>query len=222
MSLFDRWLSSGIALASGAVLAMALVGIVPATPARGTELALGGLIFSDELGGVRLLDGRGSGTLDDPVVLVEEITDYGPAVIVIRGMHARFGNRIQSQHDVGFAITKIVRNATSQPWTLFTLELREKLDQESPFGDGLSFGQASSAGRPFFSDRFETNFETREPYDGIQFYDGVVEPGETVVLNFVITDTTPRWKFYLMQKRDNNFVRGLPRGDRADADAGRK
>jgi hypothetical protein len=174
------------------------------------ELVLGGLIFSDELGGVRLLEGSGTGTLDDPVVLVEEITDYGPAVIVIRGMHARFGNRIRSQHDVGFAVTKIVKNATSQPWTLFTLELREKLGQESPFGDGLSFGQASEAGRPFVSDRFRTNTETREPYDGVQFYDGVVEPGETVALSFVITDTTPRWQFYLMQKRDDHFVDAPP------------
>ncbi|MDH3662221.1 MAG: hypothetical protein OEU92_19695 [Alphaproteobacteria bacterium] len=192
------------------LLALMILSIPGASPARATELTLGGLVFSDELGGVRLLEGSGTGTLDDPVVLVEEIVDYGPAVIVIRGMHASFGNRIRSQHDVGFAITKVVRNATSQPWTLFTLELREKLLQESPFGDGLSFGQASEAGRPFLSDRFNTNLETREPYDGVQFYDGVVEPGETVVLNFVITDTTPRWKFYLMQKRDNNFVRSHP------------
>lgn len=192
--------------------------LTPSMPVGATELMLGGLVFSDELGGVRLLEGSGTGTLDDPVVLVEEITDYGPAVIVIRGMTARFGNRIKSQHDVGFAMTKVVRNATSQPWTLFTLELREKLGQESPFGDGLSFGQASEAGRPFLSDRFEANLETREPYDGVQFYDGVVEPGETVVLSFVITDTTPRWKFYLMQKRDNNFVRDLrPRGGQANS-----
>lgn len=184
------------------------------------ELELGGLIFSDELGGVRLLDGSGTGTLEDPVVLVEEITDYGPAVIVVRGMHSRFGNRIRSQHDVGFAVTKIVTNATSQPWTLFTLELREKLLQESPFGDGLSFGQASEAGRPFVSDRFEANIETREPYDGVQFFDGVVEPGETVVLNFVITDTTPRWKFYLMQIRDNNFVHRQAPGERGRANSG--
>ncbi|MEM9441976.1 MAG: hypothetical protein AAGA73_16160 [Pseudomonadota bacterium] len=200
---------------TGLVIVLAL----PISP-HAAELELGGLIFSDELGGVRLLDGSGTGTLDDPVVLVEEITDYGPAVIVVRGMHSRFGNRIRSQHDVGFAITKIVTNATSQPWTLFTLELREKLQQESPFGDGLSFGQASEAGRPFVSDRFETNIETREPYDGVQFYDGVVEPGETVVLNFVITDTTPRWKFYLMQKRDNNFVHRLAPEERGHANSG--
>lgn len=206
-------------LARNITLVSLCTALIFAVPVRATELALGGLTFSDELGGVRLLEGSGTGTLDDPVVLVEEITDYGPAVIVIRGMHARFGNRIRSQHDVGFAITKVVRNATSQPWTLFTLELREKLQQESPFGDGLSFGQASEAGRPFLSDRFETNLETREPYDGVQFYDGVVEPGETVVLNFVITDTTPRFKFYLMQKRDNNFVRDAPpeNGEKANS-----
>jgi len=207
-------------LARSTVLGWLLSFLVISIPASGAELTLGGLTFSDELGGVRLLEGSGSGTLDDPVVLVEEIVDFGPAVIVIRGMHAQFGNRISSQHDVGFAITKVVTNATSQPWTLFTLELREKLEQESPFGDGLSFGQASKAGRPFLSDRFNTNLETREPYDGVQFYDGVVEPGETVVLNFVITDTTPRWQFYLMQKRDNNFVRGLPPKNDGEANSG--
>ncbi len=202
------------------LLAGLLSFLMMSTTAGAKELTLGGLTFSDELGGVRLLDGSGTGTLDDPVVLVEEIVDYGPAVIVIRGMHARFGNRISSQHDVGFAVTKVVKNATTQPWTLFTLELREKLEQESPFGDGLSFGQASEAGRPFLSDRFNTNLETREPFDGVQFYDGIVEPGETVVLNFVITDTTPRFKFYLMQKRDNNFVRGLQPKNGGQADAG--
>ncbi len=172
-------------------------------PATAGELALAGLTFSDELGGVRLIEGWGSGTLEDPIVLVEEIVSQGPAVLVIRGMGARFGNRIQSQHDIGFAVTKIVRNATDQPWTLFNLELRELFGQESSFGDGLSFGQATEAGRPFTSDVFAANIETREPYDGVQFYDGVVNPGESVVLRFVITDTTPRWKFYLMQKRDS-------------------
>ena len=30
-----------------------------------------------------------------------------------------------------------------------------------------------------------------------------VEPGGTVALSFVVTDTTPRWQFYLLQKRDS-------------------
>ena len=52
-----------------------------------------GLTFSDELGGVRLQRGWGSGSLDDLFVLVEEITGDGPAILIVRGMTHRFGNR---------------------------------------------------------------------------------------------------------------------------------
>jgi hypothetical protein len=171
--------------------------------AAAEPITLDGLTFSDELGGVRLERGWGSGSLDDPFVLVEEITSDGPAILIVRGMTHRFGNRIRSHHEVGFALTKLVRNGTSQPWSLFNLELREFFDRESPFGDGLSFGQASDAGRPFRSDRFAEHLETREPFDGVQFFDGLIAPGETVALTVVVTDTTPRWEFYLLQKRDS-------------------
>jgi hypothetical protein len=123
-----------------------------------------------------------------------------------------FGNRIRSHHDIGFALTKIVRNRTEQAWSQFDLELREFIDHPSPFGDGLSFGQASEVGRPFSADRFGDIIETREPYDGISFFDGAVEPGETVVISVVITDTTPRYDFFLFQKRDSPLASmpGLP------------
>jgi hypothetical protein len=187
-----RWL--GVLVVGAAVGAAGGAGAEPIT--------LEGLTFSDELGGVRLERGWGSGSLADPIVLVEEITGDGPAILIIRGMTHRFGNRIRSHHEVGFALTKLVRNGTSQPWTLFNLELREFFDRASPFGDGLSFGQASDAGRPFRSDGFAQNIETREPFDGVQFFDGVIGPGETVALSVVVTDTTPRYQFYLLQKRD--------------------
>jgi len=179
-------------------------------PAAAKQLTLGGLTFSDELGGVQILEGWGSGTLDDPFVLVEEITEHGPAILTIRGMRHRFGNRIRSHHDVGFALTKIVRNSTEQPWSLFNLELREFLDRSSPFGDGLSFGQASKVGRPFHSDSFTETIETREPFDGVSFHNGMIEPGQTVALNFVVTDTTPRWEFFLLQKRDSPIAEAAP------------
>jgi hypothetical protein len=166
-------------------------------------ITLDGLTFSDELGGVELKEGWGSGTLEDPFVLVEELTSDGPAILVISGMTYRFGNRIRSHHEVGFALTKIVRNRTKRPWELFNLELRELLDQPSSFRDGLSFGQATEAGRPFRSDRFTELIETFEPYDGVQFFNGRVEPGEAVALSFVVTDTTPRWQFYLLQTSDS-------------------
>jgi hypothetical protein len=86
---------------------------------------------------------------------------------------------------------------------LFNLELREFLDYASPFGDGLSFGQSTEAGRPFRADRFAENLETREPFDGVQFYGGLVPPDGAVAINVVITDTTPRWQFYLLQSQDS-------------------
>ena len=195
-------------------------GLTAAGSAGAEPITLDGLTFSDELGGVRLEHGWGSGSLDDPFVLVEEITSDGPAILIVRGMTHRFGNRIRSHHEVGFALTKLVRNGTAQAWSLFNLELRELFDHPSPFGDGLSFGQASDAGRPFRSDRFTDHLETREPFDGVQFFGGLVEPGETVALTVVITDTTPRWEFYLLQKRDSPLA-GSPRPeDRARSGAG--
>jgi hypothetical protein len=181
----------------------ALVVVAGAGGAGAEPVTLDGLTFSDELGGVRLERGWGSGSLDDPFVLIEEITSDGPAILIVRGMTYRFGNRIGSHHEVGFALTKLVRNGTSEPWSLFNLELREFFDRESPFGDGLSFGQASDAGRPFRSDGFAESLEIREPFDGVQFFDGLIAPGEIVALTVVVTDTTPRWEFYLLQKRDS-------------------
>jgi hypothetical protein len=186
----------------GAALALLLcLAHGPAPAAR--ELTLEGLTFSDEMGGVELLDGWGSGTLDDPIVLVESITGTGPATLAVSGMTWRFGNRIRSHHEIGFALTKIVRNDTAETWSIFNLELREFIDYASPFDDGLSFGQASLSGRPFRSDRFVSITDIQEPYDGISFSDAMIAPGEEVTISFVITDTTPRYDFYLLQRRDS-------------------
>ena len=47
---------------------------VSASPAPAEEFTAGGLRFSDELGGFRLISVTGSGTASDPIVVVEEIT----------------------------------------------------------------------------------------------------------------------------------------------------
>lgn len=180
-----------------------LLGLGQAPAASAKEVTLQGLTFSDELGGFELLDGWGTGTLEDPIVLVETITGAGTATLTVRGMSWRFGNRIRSHHEIGFALTKIVRNGTTTPWPAFNLELREFQDRASPFGDGLSFGQATAAGRPFRSDGFAGVEDIEEPYDSISFFDGLIAPGEQVTMTVVITDTTPRFEFYLLQRRDS-------------------
>lgn len=185
-------------------------------PAVAGELVLGGLTFSDELGGVELHAGWGSGTLDDPFVLVEAITGRGPAVLVVRGLSPRFGNRIRSQHATGFALIKIVHNRTRTPWSLFEIELREHLERPSPYGDGLSFGQGTTAGRPFRADRFAAVDEIFEPYDAVIFSGGMVAPGESVRVELVVTDTTPHDVFYLLQRRDSPLAAiatGRPRAE---------
>ena len=199
------------------VLALA-VGIASALPALAEPVSLQGLTFSDELGGLRIVEARGRGSLDDPFVLVEDITADGPAILTIRGMTHRFGNRVRSHHEIGFALTKVVRNRTEQPWSLFNLELREFLDYASPFGDGLSFGQASDAGRPFRSEPFRELLETNEPFDGVQFSDGVVAPGGTTTVSIVITDTTPRWEFFLLQTQDSPLAAREPVRDSGAVD----
>ena len=179
-------------------------------PVLAEPVSLDGLTFSDELGGFDIVGASGSGSLEDPFVVVEDITADGPAILTIRGMSHRFGNRIRSHHEIGFALTKILRNRTQRPWSFFNLELREFLDHASPFGDGLSFGQASQAGRPFRSDRFTDTLDTTEPFDGVQFLGAEVGADETVVVNVVITDTTPRWEFYLLQSEDSPLAALAP------------
>jgi hypothetical protein len=186
-----------------------------APPAAAGTITLEGLTFSDELGGFVLVEGRGSGRLDDPFVLVEEITGDGPAIMTIRGLSPDFGNRIGSHHAAGFAVTKVVRNGTEQSWSAYNLELREIVTLHSPYEDGLSFGQASSAGRPFASDRYSAATEHDEPYDGVSFSGGLVRPGETAVFSFVVTDALPKPLIFLLQKRSAPIA-GVAPDDIAD------
>src|SRR5215468_2648985 len=157
--------------------------------AAAAPLSASGITFSDELGGFNIVSASGSGTLADPFVVVEEITGPQEPVLVIRGLSPMFGNRVGSHHLTGFALTKIVVNKTDDDWNLFEMELRETLAHESPYGDGLSFGQGSPIGHPFISSKFPSVVETDEPSDTVSFRDGTVHPGESVTFSLIITDT---------------------------------
>ena len=191
------------------LLVAALAAAAP-PPAAAGSVALGGLVFTDELGGFVLVEGSGSGRLDDPFVLVEEITGSGPAIVTIHGMTSAFGNRIGSQHEVGFALTKVVRNRSPHAWPSFDMELRRFMEYESPLEDGLSFGQGTDAGRPFRADRYAHVREIIEPFDAVVFSGGVVQPGETVVLSVVVTDAVPKPVFHMVQLRDSPVASAPP------------
>lgn len=186
--------------ALGMVAALALL---PLSDASARPITLAGLTFSDELGGVVLHDGWGGGTAADPFVLVEEIRDDGPAILVIRGMRSRLGDAPDGRFQLGFVLRKIVTNATARPWHVFELELREQLERTSSYEDGLSFGQATHEQRPFASDRFADVRMQDEPYDAVEFSGGLVRPGERVTVTAAITDYTPQDEIFLLQRRES-------------------
>lgn len=190
---------------------VALSALLLSAPAAAEPLTLGGITFSDELGGVELKGGTGGGSLDDPFVLTEDITDDGPAVLTVRGLRARGASPspLGSPQQVGFALRKIVTNRTARAWHVFELELREELESTSDYEDGLSFAQATRLSRPFLADRYTTVMQRDEPLDAVEFSNGIVEPGETVTVSVVITDYTPRFEFFILQRRESPIA-GLP------------
>lgn len=172
-----------------------------ATAAEARPFTLEGLTFSDELGDFEILAASGTGTLADPFVIVEEVTGPEP-VLVIGGLTASFANRVGSHHLTGFALRKVTVNRTDFIWMSYNIELRQSDDAHSPYGDGLSFGQASDIGRPFVSSVFLSSQITDEPTDTVVFTDGRVEPGENAAFDMIITDTSPVPRFLLLQAPD--------------------
>lgn len=200
----------------GWLLWLAFISKVAAAP-----ISIGGLTFSDELGGFSILAATGSGTIDNPFVVIEELDSLQDAVLVIRGLAPNFGNRIGTQHLTGFALKKVVINRTGSDWNLFTIELRKHLDLPSSYGDGLSFGQGSPIGRPFTSNAFAASDVTDEPYDSILFRNGVVQSGKQSSFVFVITDTSPVSPFFLLQT-PTRMVAGFPHAWQAARTCGRR
>jgi len=179
-------------------------------PARSSAepLRINGVTFSDELGGFRITGVSGTGTIADPFVVQEEITSSEDVILVIKDLDADIGNRVGTHHAFGFVLTKVVTNKTHRAWTRFALELREVLNSYSPYGDGLSFGQASTAGRPYRSAGFTGNTEVEEPYDSLEFSGGRIEPGASVSMTFVISDASPEKLFFLLQQPGQVMAQG--------------
>ena len=182
---------------------------------RAEPITLNGITFSDEIGGFSLVDGWGSGTLSDPFVIVERVSDDAPAILVVRDLSAAFGNPTRTQHLTGFAMTKVVINATDDAWQSYELELQESLGQDSTYGDGLSFGQNPTSARSFSSDLYRDTIAIDEPLDGVTFRQGIVRPGEQVAFSFFVTDNTPQSVFYLLQTREQPVVMAPDRAESA-------
>jgi hypothetical protein len=167
--------------------------------AESASLSVNGITFSDKLGGFVLEKATGEGSMDDPFVLVERMTDPNGGTLSFQ-VQPGFGNPVGTQHFIGFAMIKVIENATDLPWTAFELELQSQLGIPSDYSDGLSFGQGSNAERPFTANGFDQVTIMDEPYDRVQFDHGRIPIGGHVTIRFVISESQLLHEAYLLQR----------------------
>lgn len=171
-----------------------------AGPADDGRWYTGAYAFSDELGGFRIVSATGTGTLTDPITIIQELVSSQPAVLTVYAVSpinptGKVGERVTGM----MHLRVVTLNNSGLPWIGFTFELEEIRGRPSTFGDGLSFDQRQAytgnvGVHPFAN--VERHFE---PYDRLEFSDGHVDPKEDASFRFFITDFTPVERFYLLQ-----------------------
>ena len=194
-------------LAIASLLAVTFLAVI-SIDAGGATLTVNGVTFSDRLGGFVLEKATGRGSLDDPFVLVERMTDPNGGTLSFRAPSS-FGNPMHSPQPMGFALVKVIQNATGIPWTAFELELQSILGTPSDYYDGLSFGQGSQVGRPFTASGFSQVTVIDEPYDRVEYDHGRIPVGGSLTLRVVITEFDPLTEAYLLQ-RPSRPVASMP------------
>ena len=156
--------------------------------------------YSDELGGFSIVAISGTGTFDDPVVLTQEFYSASPVTLTIRAEQPIRPRFVEGNYANGFIYIRIVAlNNSGQPWLEFEFELQEAVGVPSTFGDGLSFDQRRTDSTNISSSNYAEFSRDYEPYDRLLFSGGHTDPLESASFEFLITDFTPRWEFYLVQ-----------------------
>ncbi|MCX7303289.1 MAG: hypothetical protein NTV73_02965 [Hyphomicrobiales bacterium] len=188
--------SSAVVCASAVVLSAGA--LAQETPSRRWES--GAYSFSDELGGFLIEGVSGKGTRDDPFVIREEFTSATPVTLVIRTIRQIRPFDSSGSFANGFLNVRMeVLNNSKLPWIEFEFELQEQIGKASQFGDGLSFDQRRVDSGNIWSESFGKHSRAFEPYDRLLFQEGKVDHRDSASFNFLITDFTPRWEFYLVQ-----------------------
>jgi len=150
---------------------------------------------SVQSGGVTIIssDLSSAGTQASPWLINESMTNAG--TLQFDGFLAQPTGT--GTHESGSWFTKTIINNTGTAWTSFELELQWILGTPSTEGDGLSFAQG--AGLTFSSDKFADYSRIDIERDYVNFNQGFVDVGETLTLNFAITDNSPESPFWLLQ-----------------------
>lgn len=182
-----------------AIAALSVGAIVSsAVPAQAFALQLGPITFTEFSGDFRITGGFRDGSFYN---IQQEV--FGPNINLVMTIDGF--PRIWPEF-IGIRIQSFVTNLTNTPWIFFDHEVREILGVSSPEADGLSFAQGIRSVRPFISSHFASANEVTDVRDFVNFSQGVVNPGETVVFQYAITDRSPINRFYLLQRP--NFAPG--------------
>ena len=192
-------MSVGMALQS----LLAFAGTIAAAQATAADAAgrwhAGAYSYSDETGGFAITGIAGSGSLDDPVVIDLELFSASPVTLTIvaeKPIRPRF---FEGDFADGFIYLRFVTlNNSGLPWLEFEFELQEQRGQPSTFGDGLSFDQRKTDSAHIGSDRYAAYSRDYEPYDQLLFREGHTDPLETATFHFLMTDFTPRWRYFIV------------------------
>lgn len=176
------------------------LGRVAAEEAPSKQWQAGAYSFSDELGGFRIAGVSGAGTKGDPIVIQEEMNSASPVTMVIRTVRPIRPFDYSGRYANGFLHVRIeMLNNSELPWIEFEFELQEQLGKASVFGDGLSFDQRRTDSGNIWSESFGQYSRAFEPYDRLLFRKGKIDHLDSASFNFMITDFTPRWEFFLVQ-----------------------
>ena len=176
------------------------LGRVAAEDGPSKQWQAGAYSFSDELGGFRIVGVSGAGTKDDPITIREEMNSASPVTMVIRTVRPIRPFDYSGRYANGFLHVRIeMLNNSELPWIEFEFELQEQLGKASVFGDGLSFDQRRTDSGNIWSESFGQYSRAFEPYDRLLFRKGKIDHLDSASFNFMITDFTPRWEFFLVQ-----------------------
>ena len=196
----NRRLSGKMAAAAMFVVAALDVGSAAAEEISSNRWQAGAYSFSDELGGFRIVSVSGMGTKDDPIVIREEMNSASPVTMVIRTARPIRPFDYSGLYANGFLHIRIeMLNNSELPWIEFEFELQEHLGKASVYGDGLSFDQRRTDSGNIWSESFGRYSRAFEPYDRLLFREGKIDHLDSASFNFMVTDFTPRWEFFLVQ-----------------------
>jgi hypothetical protein len=195
-----RFFSSPGRICRALVLALLPLASVAAHAEPQRVWVAGAYSFSDELGGFRITSASGIGTKEDPLVITEELNSATPVTLTIRTTKPiqPFGTAGQFANGLMYMRVDVLNNS-GQAWVEFQFELQEILHRPSVFGDGLSFDQRNKTPDNIWSSSFADFDRDFEPYDRLLFKSGKIDPLKTAKFDYLITDYTPRWTFYLVQ-----------------------